>query len=142
MLKKYILLFSFTVFTYSISFAQLGGDRAYTFLEQPLSARISALGGNQAAINDGDMNVAFVNPSMINTSLDNNLAINYTNYFASTNFGSIQYANTFKKAGSFMASIQFMDYGTFDYADEGGNLGGTFGASDFAFNIGWGRQRR
>ena len=140
MLKKYILLFSFSVFICSISFAQLGGDRAYTFLEQPLSARISALGGNQASISDGDINVAFVNPSMINSRLDNTLAINYTNYFASTNFGSIQYVNTFKKAGSFMASIQFMDYGTFDYADEGGNLGGTFGASDFAFNIGWGRQ--
>lgn len=140
MTKKYILLTGFILTFVVSSFAQLGGRYAYPFLEQPLSSRISALGGNQAAINDNDINVGFVNPSMINPEMDNNLGLNYVNYFEGINFGSVQYANTFKKAGSFMASIQFMDYGTFDYADEAGNRYGTFGASDFAFTVGWGRQ--
>lgn len=39
-----------------------------------------------------------------------------------------------------MATLQFMDYGTFNYADETGTLGGTFSAQDFAFILGWGRQ--
>lgn len=120
--------------------AQLGGRYAYSFLEQPISARISALGGNQAAINDNDMHIGFVNPSMITPQLNNNLALNYVDYFAGSNFGSVNYAHTFNKVGSFMGTIQFMDYGKFDYADETGNPGGTFGASDFAFTLGWGRQ--
>ncbi len=139
-MKKYILTSLIVLLVCSASHAQLGGRFAYSFLEQPLSSRISALGGNQAAINDNDINVGFVNPSMISPGMDNSLGLNYVNYFGGINFGSVQYAKTFNKVGSFMGSIQFMDYGTFDYADEAGNISGTFGASDFAFNLGWGRQ--
>lgn len=128
------LLFAFTLH------AQLGGRYAYTFLEQPMSARISALGGNQASIYDNDINVGFVNPSLITSDMNNNLALNYTNFFAGSNFASVNYAHSFNSIGNFMGSIQFMDYGKFDYADDAGNLGGTFGASDFALTIGWGRQ--
>jgi hypothetical protein len=138
--KKYILLLGFlSLFVFS-SYAQLGGRYAYSFLEQPMSARISALGGTQASIDDNDINVAYVNPSLINPGLNNNLALNYVNFFAGSNYANISYANTFKKAGSFMGTIQFMDYGKFDYADEAGNTSGTFGASDMAVTIGWGRQ--
>ena len=140
MIKKYILLFSFSAFFISTSFAQLGGTKSYTFLEKPISARIAALGGNQASINDKDINIGFVNPSFITPDLKNNIGLNYVNYFAGINYGSVQYSNTFNKVGSFMGTIQFMDYGKFDYADETGNLAGTFGASDFAFTLGWGRQ--
>ena len=140
MIKRYILL-SGILFVLTLSgFAQLGGRYAYSFLEQPLSARISALGGNQISVHDNDINAGFVNPSLISPGIDNNIALNYVNFFAGMNFGSAQYARTFNKVGSFMGSIQFMDYGTFDYADEAGNLSGNFGASDFAFNLGWGRQ--
>ncbi len=140
MKKKSLFLFSIiSLLSFNLQ-AQIGGRYAYSFLEQPVSARIAALGGNAAAINDNDINIGFVNPSLINPGMDNMLGFNYVNYFAGFNYGSLQYANTFKKAGSFMATLQFMDYGTFDYADEGGNINGTFGASDFALNIGWGRQ--
>jgi len=139
---KKISLFLFSIITL-ISFslhAQLGGRYAYSFLEQPVSARIAALGGNVAAIDDGDINIGFVNPSLINPGMDNMIGFNYVNSFAGFNYGSIQYANSFEKVGSFMATLQFMDYGRFDLADETGTINGSFGASDFALNIGWGRQ--
>lgn len=121
-------------------FSQIGGTTSYQFLEQPISARIAALGGNVASINDNDLNIGFVNPSLINPGMNNNLALNYINFFTGTNYGSVQYANTFSKAGSFMGTLQYLDYGEIDYADENGNLGGTFGAYDMAFTVGWGRQ--
>lgn len=138
--KKYIFLLGFLVILEFSMHAQLGGRYAYSFLEQPISARISALGGNQASINDNDMHIGYVNPSMITPQLNNNLALNYVNFFAGSNFASVNYAHSFKKVGNFMGTIQFMDYGKFDYADETGTTGGTFGASDFAFTLGWGRQ--
>lgn len=140
MIKKFIFLLGFLSLFYLYVNAQVGGRYAYSFLSQPLSARISALGGNQAAINDNDINVGYVNPSMINQEMHNSLALNYVNFFSGMNFGSVQYARTFEKAGNFMGTIQFMDYGKFTYADETGTQGGTFGASDFAFTLGWGRQ--
>lgn len=140
-MKKYsALLIGFLIIVSNISFAQIGGKTGYQFLEQPISARIAALGGNVASINDNDVNIGFVNPSLINPGMDNSLALNYINFFTGTNYSSIQYANTFKKAGSFMGTIQYMDYGKLDYADENGNLAGTFGAYDMAMTIGWGRQ--
>lgn len=139
-IKKYILFSGLLTLLTVSGFAQLGGRYAYGFLQQPLSARISALGDNQISVNDNDINAGFVNPSLINPGIDNNLALNYVSFFAGMNYGSVQYSKTFNKTGSFLGSIQFMDYGKFDYADEAGNLGGTFGASDFAFNLGWGRQ--
>jgi hypothetical protein len=138
--KKFFLLsLSLLLFT-SAGYSQLGGRYSYAFLQEAVSARLAALGGNQASINDKDVNVGFVNPSLITPGLHNNLALNYVNYFSGVNYGSVQYARTFNKVGNFMGSLQFMDYGTFDYADESGNLSGTFGASDFALTVGWGRQ--
>lgn len=127
------------MFLFSSSYAQIGGDYAYSFLEKPVSARVAALGTNFAAIDDNDMNIGFVNPSLINSNMHNNISISYVNMFKEINYGFAQYGRHFEKVGSFVATVQYYDYGTFNYADEGGNQGGTFGASDFAFNIGWGR---
>jgi len=133
-------LLSFLLLLPVLGYSQIGGTTGYQFLEQPISARVAALGGNVAAVNDNDLNIGFVNPSLINSGMDNSLALNYINFFTGTNYSSIQYANTFKKVGSFMGTLQYMDYGKIDYADENGNLGGTFGAYDMAFTVGWGRQ--
>ncbi|MBC8321889.1 MAG: type IX secretion system protein PorQ [Bacteroidetes bacterium] len=140
MKKTIFSLISFLIIFSNLSFSQIGGSTGYQFLEQPISARIAALGGNVASINDNDLNIGFVNPSLINSGMDNSLALNYINFFTGTNYSSIQYANTFNKVGSFMGTLQYMDYGKIDYADENGNLGGTFGAYDMAITVGWGRQ--
>jgi hypothetical protein len=138
--KISILLAAFLFLITNFSFSQIGGTTGYQFLEQPISARIAALGGNVASIDDNDVNIGFVNPSLINPGMDNSMALNYINFFTGTNYSSFQYANSFKKAGSFLGTLQYMDYGKIDYADDNGNLGGTFGAYDMALTIGWGRQ--
>jgi len=42
--------------------------------------------------------------------------------------------------GNFLASLQYHNYGNFDYADESGVRNGSFSAADYAFILGWGRQ--
>jgi hypothetical protein len=138
--QKILLTLAFLVAGVSFTYAQIGGRYAFSFLEKPISARVAALGGNAAAINDNDLNIGFVNPSLITAEMDNSFALNYVHWFEGTNYGSVQFANDFEKAGSFMATLQYMDYGQIDYADETGALGGTFGAYDMALTIGWGRK--
>ena len=140
LVKKTGLSILATIFLSIGIFAQTGGNYGYDFLEQPVSSRLAALGTNMASIDDNDLNIGFVNPSLINPEMNNKLALNYVNYFTEANFSSIQYANSFNKIGSFMASLQYMDYGSMDYADENGNLAGIFNAYDMALNIGWGRR--
>lgn len=138
MKRKYlILLFQLLPF---LLFAQEPGQYAFTFLEQPVSARTVALGGNMAAIYDNDITLGFVNPSLINDKMNNDLALSYVNFFGGVNYGLAQYSRSFNQLGSFLASIQYMNYGKFTYANPDGTTGGTFSAADYAVKIGWGRQ--
>ena len=138
--KAILLVLLAGLFFPSLSRGQAYGNQSFSFLEEPVTARLAALGSNVAAIDDNDINIAFVNPSLINSEINNDLSLAYVNYFAGFNYGLVQFSHTFNKAGSFLIGIQFMDYGKFDYADDAGNRGGTFGAADYALNIGWGRK--
>ncbi len=141
-MKKYylFLLIVFTFFLSNVLLAQIGGRYAYSFLEKPVSARVAALGGNVLAIHDNDINLALVNPSLINEQMNNFISLAYVDFFSDINYGFAQYGHTFNSIGSFVATLQYNHYGTFDYADEAGNISGTFTASDAVLNIGWGRR--
>ena len=140
-MKNHFLFLFFVSFLITSSlYSQIGGKYAYSFLDKPVSARVAALGGNVAAINDNDINVGYTNPSLITSGMNNNMSLAYVNFFSGINYGLAQYSRTFKKTGSFIASMQYLNYGNFDYADEAGNKNGTFTASDMALTIGWGRE--
>lgn len=120
--------------------AQNQSNRTYGFLDATNSARVAALGGTLVPVNDADIQLALFNPSLINADMHNKLALSYVDYFADVNFATIQYARSFEKTGNFAASLQYHNYGSFDYADEAGERTGTFTAADYAFILGWGRQ--
>lgn len=120
--------------------AQIGGSYTYAFLNLPNSARISALGGNANAIKDNDLSLCLVNPSLLTNKTDKQVALSFVDYFADMNYGFVSYSQEVNKLGMFDASVQFISYGKFTYADETGLPGGTFTGGDYAFNLGWGRQ--
>lgn len=120
--------------------AQNGGRGTYDFLETAIPARIAALGGTALPVNDNDIQLSLFNPSLINESMHNQMSLSYVDYFADVKFSSLQYGRSIENLGNFVASLQYHNYGRFDYADEAGNRDGTFGASDYALMLGWGRQ--
>jgi hypothetical protein len=116
---------------------QVGGNNTYDFLNLTNSARVAALGGDFLSINDDDITLAITNPSLINASMDQYLALSIVDYYADVNYGFAAYAQTFEKYGSFVGAIQFVNYGKFNYANEVGSVGGKFGASEMAVQLGW-----
>ncbi len=132
--KKVLFLISFS-FSVSFVFAQVGGNNTFEFLNLPISARVSAQGGNLISVRDGDLNVALVNPALITDSMDNNVALSFANYLPGVNYGYAAFAKKFNKLGTFTAGIQYIDYGRFTRADEYGNTEGTFGANESSLNI-------
>lgn len=138
--KKFTLVLLISLLLINLSIAQSGGDQTYKFLTLPNSARIAGMGSNFLTINDNDINLALANPSLINEKMHNNLGLSYVDYHSDINYGYATYGRSFKKLGNFVATMQFIDYGTFDYADETGNRQGTFGVNEYAMNIGWGRS--
>jgi hypothetical protein len=115
----------------------------YGFLDATNSARVAALGGTSLAINDGDIQLGIYNPSLINSEINNNLALSYVDYFNSyigVNYATAQYGRSFEKLGNFIGTVQYHNYGKFSATSESGESEGTFSPSDFSLMIGWGRQ--
>jgi len=120
--------------------AQIGGESTYEFLNLPNSARIAAMGGEYLAIYDDDITLSLANPSLINENMHNNLGFSFIDYYSDIKYGYAQYGLNFEKVGAFVATLQFINYGKFDRADETGQRNGTFTAGEYALNIGWGRR--
>lgn len=122
------------------SYSQIGGDNTYEFLNLTNSARIASMGGNFLAIKDNDITLSLANPSLITEKMHNNMALSFVDYFSDINYGFVSYSRTFEKIGSFVGSMQFIDYGDFSYADISGEQYGKFNVGELAMNVGWGRQ--
>jgi hypothetical protein len=116
MIKKtiYILLFSLAG---SYSIGQTGGDNVYEFLNLTHSSLVSSLGGTNVSLKTADLNLAYHNPALLNSEMDKSLTI-----------------------GNFAAGLSYLNYGSFNEADESGNITGTFSAAEYAFSIVYSRD--
>ena len=132
--------FLFIIFFTLSAYSQVGGEHIYNFLNVPTSARNAALGGKVLTFKD-DVNQPTWNPAMISQDIDNQLGLNYVNYLADINYGSINFAHLFtRRFGTLHGGITFADYGKLIGADAAGNETGTFKARDIAVSIGYARQ--
>ena len=118
----------------------MGGLGVYKFLDLPVPSRTSALGGNTIALQDDDFTLSFQNPALLIPSVSNQAAFSIVDYFGDIRHGFTGYARTLPKVGTLAASMQFVNYGTFQSADEYGNIEGTFKAADYSFNLSCARQ--
>ena len=120
-----------------VSYSQVGGEKVFSFLNIPTSARQAALGGEVLTMFD-DVNQPLWNPSTITKFMDNDIAVNYVNYLAGINMGSVTYAHLInRRFGTLHAGVQYVDYGEFIGADESGQETGNFSARDLAFSVGY-----
>ncbi len=124
----------------ALVFSQVGGSTTYSFLDLPSSARVASLGGSIISVKDNDANLAFLNPSLLNSSMNHQFALNVVNYFSDIKYGYVAYAHDFKKFGTYNLGIHYINYGEFQGAAENSDLTGTFRAAEYNFNLGWGKQ--
>ncbi len=138
-MRKLIILIILQAFIYPMAFGQIGGEYTYDFLNLTNSARMAALGGNQVALNDStDLNVSYNNPSLLNSEMKNQLAVNYVDYFAGVNYGYAAYSFGTPLPGNLAVGVHYINYGKFDEAlATGEKTGATFNAAEYAFNIIW-----
>lgn len=138
--KSLALTLLLGIFADTMVLAQAGGQHIYEFMNLSNSARVSAFGTNYATIDDGDIDLVYSNPSLITSEMHHQISLNYLGYFAGTKAGFISYGQNFKKLGTFVGSLQFLNYGDFDATDNTGQSTGTFNASEYNFIIGWSKQ--
>ena len=135
------LVFSLSCFWIvpSESFAQRQSGRVYEFINLPATARITALGGYAVPTLDNDLGMALFYPSLINPGLENELSLNFVDYFGDINYGTAAFSKGFNHIGNLTLGISYINYGTFLEADEMGNTYGEFTAGEYVVSLGWGR---
>ncbi len=117
--------------------AQAGGLNTWEFLNLTNSARVASLGGKNISLRDGDLNLVFHNPAILDSTMHNHLVLNYVNYFTGINFGYASYGFHHERFGSFAAGIHYINYGTFTAADPAGLITGDFTAAENSLNLSW-----
>lgn len=115
--------------------AQVGGAHTYEFLDLTTSARAVSLGSKTIAINDDDLNLTYYNPGLLNEEMQNHLALNYVSYFAGIQYGYAAYAPKMAGPVQYAFGLHYLNYGSFQEADEKGERQGEFGAAEYALNL-------
>lgn len=139
MIKPIVSIFCLLIS--ALSFAQLGGESTYQFLNLIPSPRQAALGGKVITNVDYDVTQALYNPATINVEMDNQLAVNYSNYLGGIGYGTAAYAYTWDRhVQTFHAGITYINYGEFEGYDADGNETGGFSGGEAALSLGYAKQ--
>jgi hypothetical protein len=139
MCKRILIILFFSIITLQ-AFTQTGGDNVYEFLNLTHSGLVAAQGGYNVSLQAPDLNMAYHNPALLNSSMNKSLALNYVNYFAGINYGMAMYSGSFSRINNFAAGITYLNYGTFTEADASGVITGSFRASEYAFSFIYSRE--
>jgi len=139
MLRRFFLISIFLSLVANSLFAQVSGRGTYQFLGLPTSARATALGGKVVALDESDLSLVAQNPSMLDSTMHNGLALSYINYYSDINYVTFSYARNFRKLGTLAFGGQRVGYGSFLRADEAGVQSGTFTASEMALSVSYSR---
>lgn len=112
------------------------GQNTYEFLRVDMSARSAALGGSFSTNND-DVDVLFSNPAGMGFLEKSPVSFSFVKHLMDINLFSLAYSTEFENIGRFGTAIKYINYGSFDGADEFGNKTGEFSAGELAFILGY-----
>ncbi len=111
--------------------AQGNGTRSYTFLDLPISPRLTALGGKSPTLaGDKDPGLALFNPALASDTLHNHLEVGASLYFADIVFNHLGYFYSLPGVGTLGLGVRQIWYGEFTRTDELGAKLGSFSAYD------------
>jgi hypothetical protein len=139
-MNKKVLNFLVFIVISSPSFSQTGGDNIYEFLNLTHSGLVSSLGGTNVSLQGNNLNLAYHNPALLNSSMNKSLALNYVNYFAGINYGLAMYSRSYTAAGNFAAGLTYLNYGYFTETDATGTITGSFSAAEYALSLIYSRE--
>ena len=118
----------------SLGYAQLGGQRAFEYLNLPGNARLSALGGANITSGWLDPTMVNANPALLNPQWDKQIVLSRLGYFADIGQTSLTYARELK-SGTWAAGFSYLDYGKIQSFDNEGFLNGEFSIAEYAFTL-------
>ena len=105
---------------------------AFNFLRLPVSAHVTALGGDNITITDDDATLVFHNPALINNASDRSLTLNMMTYMQGSVTASASYQQFAGERGTWGVQARFINYGSMKETTLTGDVTGDFSAKDIA----------
>ena len=141
MIRKLVCFMLFMVFVQSLTYAQVGGDKSFEFLNIPYTARLSGLGGVNVSQADQDVNMFLSNPSLIGDTLSGYASANFLSYFADISLATFTYTRKVDQVGGMLSvGIQHLGLGSIDGYDASGNLTQSFTSGETAITLNHARK--
>lgn len=109
----------------------------FDFLRMDISPRAAALSGAFVS-NTDDPNVIFYNPAGLKQLTGTPVSFSFAKHLMDINLASISASTEIGSFGRFGFGVQYINYGSFERADENGYKDGTtFGANEIALTAGY-----
>ena len=121
-------------------FAQTqGGNPVFSFLKNPATAEVAAIGGSNVSLIGNNVAAGFSNPSLLRPAHHGQVATSFASLLAGIN----QYTAMagYQLGGQTLGlAVQYLNYGSIDQTDAAGNLLGMYRPSDLAVQVGTSKQ--
>ncbi len=108
-MKKVVFFALFLALTASLKAQE--SETTCNFLRLPMSAHVSALGGDNISIPDDDASLLFHNPALISNVTDKSLALSYMNYMEGVNVGGATFVKAWGERATWGVQAMYIDYG-------------------------------
>lgn len=129
------LLFVFLWLGVVHAFAQTqGGNPVFSFLKNPASANIAALGGSNVSLIGNNVAAGFSNPSLLRPAHHGQVATSFASLLAGINQYSCMAGYTLG-AQNVGLGVQYVNYGSIDQTDAAGAVLGVYNPSDVAVQL-------
>ncbi|NVO30526.1 type IX secretion system protein PorQ [Hymenobacter lapidiphilus] len=135
LLRRTAVVFAVSGLTLGTARAQIGGQRAFSFLNLPTSAKLAGLGGVNTSSRDADGTMLYANPALLNADMDGRLALGFVDYLADIKQSTAVYVFNTAKAGRIGVGLTYLNYGDFEQFDPAGNSLGRFTVNEYALSL-------
>ncbi len=114
----------------------LGGNSAFSFINQPNSAQLSALGGVNISSIGNDVGIIFQNPSLLRNEMHQQLNASFNNFLAGIKNYSLTTGFHVPKININLGfGINYLNYGTIPQTDAIGNVYSTYSPTDYVVQV-------
>ena len=105
------VVFALLAIVFATRLAAQESQTAFNFLRLPVSAHVSALGGQNISITDDDPTLVFHKPALIGGVSDKSINLNYMTYMKGTKTASASFVKAAGERTTWAVMGQYMDYG-------------------------------
>ncbi|MBC7721766.1 MAG: hypothetical protein H7068_07045, partial [Pedobacter sp.] len=140
-MKTLVLIIFLLIFSTITKSQTVGGNSAFSFINQPNTAQLSALGGVNISSIGNDVGLSFSNPALLRNEMHQQLNASFNNFLAGVKNYSLSTGFHLAKANTNLGfGINYFNYGIIPQTDAIGNVYGTFSPNDYVVQVNASKQ--